>query len=302
MSSIEKAVEKLKKLEDREVSGILPVSGSKHHKQESENTGIDLPVKNLKKEKLSVDVQMDRLKKLGYISPDDMSSQISEEYRIIKRPLLMNAFGKGAVPIKNGNLIAVLSAIPGEGKTFTALNLAISIAMEKDTTILLIDADVTNPSLSRIFEIDSHPGLLDVLSGDVKNIKDVIHKTSIPSMSLISAGTSNPYAAELLSSESMHHFIKEVVERYSDRVIIFDAPPIMATSHAGILAHLAGQILVVVEAGRTLQSTIKEAVSKIDSDKVIGMVLNKSRETFNGGYYYGSYGHETITKSDESSK
>lgn len=301
MSSIEKAVEKLKKLERSGAPGVLHIPDPGNQKK-LPDSNIQTSAIRAGDEGITIDIQMERLKQLGYISPDDMSSQISEEYRIIKRPLLMNAFGKGAVPIENGNLVAVLSAIPGEGKTFTALNLSISIAMEKNTTILLVDADVTNPSLSRIFQIDTNPGLLDVLSGKVNNIKDVIHKTSISSLSLIPAGTSNPYAAELLSSDSMYEFVHEIANRYPDRIIIFDAPPILATSHASILAHMAGQILVVVEAGKTLQSTIKEAVSKIDSDKVVGLVLNKSRETTHGGYYYGSYGHGTITKDNEISK
>lgn len=298
MSSIEKAVEKLKKLERSGGPRPLPVSSPDRKSNQPDNK-TNTPVIHDNTENLSIDIQLDRLKNLGYISPENMSSQISEEYRIIKRPLLMNAFGKGAVPIENGNLVAVLSAIPGEGKTFTALNLSISISMEKDTTILLVDSDVTNPSLSRIFQTDSRPGLLDVLSGKVKNIGDVIHKTSIPSLSFIPAGTSNPYAAELLASESMYEFVREIANRYTDRIVIFDAPPVLATSHASILAQLAGQILVVVEAGKTLQSTIREAVSKINGDKVIGMVLNKSRETTHGGYYYGSYGHEAITKEYE---
>ena len=301
MSSIEKAIKRLKVKAVNEKQQITNESvADKVNENNNANSEILMLGNANVRENEILDIDTNRLKQLGYVCPDDMTSQIAEEYRNIKRPLLKNAFGKGAAPIENGNLIVVTSAIPGEGKTFTALNLAISIAMERNTTILLVDTDVTNPSLSRIFQLEEQPGLLDVLSDSKISVENIIHKTSIPTLSIIPAGHNHPYAAELLASNSMHQFVSEIVTRYPDRVVLFDAPPILATSHASILAHIAGQIMVVVEAGKTLQSSIKEAVSKLDNDKVIGMILNKSTYGFKGKYYgyYGSYGHGTIAKAD----
>jgi len=310
MSSIEKAIERLKSQGDGEKQRVSTEYIVDHvvndYIKENNNSNYEItrPDNEKPSEKKILNIDTERLKQLGYICPDDMTSQIAEEYRNIKRPLLKNAFGKGAVPIDYGNLIVVSSAVPGEGKTFTALNLAISISMERNTTILLVDTDVTNPSLSRIFQLEKQLGLLDVLSDKNINIGDIIHKTNIPTLSVIPAGHNNPYAAELLSSNRMHQFVHEIVQRYTDRIILFDAPPILATSHASVLAQIAGQIMIVVEAGKTLQSTIKEAVSKIDSNKVIGMILNKSRNVFKGRYYgyYGSYGHGSVAKADEIKK
>jgi len=310
MSSIEKTIKRLKMQKDGAIQNVPIEYGNetdvkKHVKQKNvTNSEITIPNDDVVSNNKILHIDTERLKNLGYICPDDMNSQIAEEFRNIKRPILMNAFGKGAAPIENGNLIVVLSAVPGEGKTFSAINLAISIAMERNTTILLVDTDVTNPSLSRIFQLDNQPGLLDVLSGNEIDIGDIIHKTSIPSLSIIPAGRNHQYAAELISSSRMHQFVEEIVKRYNDRIVLFDAPPILATSHANVLAHIAGQIMIVVEAGKTLQSIVKEAVSKIDSDKVIGMILNKSRNVFKGGYYgyYGSYGHGSVAKADEIKK
>ena len=281
MSSIEKIIEQLKQQsDDRVVVFDKPDVASTPSKTMKASTG------NV------IDVDFESLGKQGFLLPDETSTQLAEEYRMIKRPLLMNAFGKGAVPVENGNLISVASALPGEGKTFTSLNLAISMAMERDTTVLLVDTDVTNPSLSLLFGQEEAPGLMDVLANDDVDISDVILKTSVDKLRFIPAGQRNPHAAELLASKRMTRFAEEIAERYPDRIIIFDAPPILATSHSALVTNLAGQIVMVVEAGKTLQDKIKEALAQLSRDKVIGLVLNKSRKFIKHGYYgsYGSYG------------
>ena len=273
MNSIEKTIDLLKKKEEPEKQDIPYAHATDQEintQEEENNISNNMEVKpntgTVNNNKL-LNIDTMRLKNLGYICPDDMTSQIAEEYRNIKRPLLKNAFGKGAVPIENGKLIVISSAVPGEGKTFTALNLAISIAMERNTTILLVDTDVTNPSLSRIFQIENQTGLLDILSDNSVKVENVIHKTNIPNLSVISAGHNHPFAAELLASNHMHQFVSQVVDRYSDRIILFDAPPILATSHASLLTQMAGQVMLVVEAGKTLQATIKEAVIELTKPK-----------------------------------
>jgi len=229
------------------------------------------------------------LKDNGYITSEDEFSNLAEQYRAIKRPLLMNATGKGAAPVENGNIIMVVSALPGEGKTFTSLNLALSMAMERDTTVLLIDGDVSNPSLSRMVGLADKSGLTDVLL-ESADLADVIFDSNISGLKVLPAGRIHPNSTELLASEKMVTLTNELAKRYSNRIILFDSPPLLITSQAAVLAHQVGQIVVVVDAGETPQQTVIDAIELLDKNKVIGTVLNKQRWKFgqrNYGYYYG---------------
>lgn len=247
-------------------------------------------------EERAVDEKLDlvRLKAAGLITPEAERSQIAEEFRMIKRPLLKNAFGQGAPLVENGNLIMVSSGFPSEGKTFTSINLALSIASEMDHTVLLIDADVARPSVTSYFGIDTGPGLVDYLLGEQPDLSTLLIKTDIPKLTLLPAGKRHHHSTELLASESMRNLLEELSIRYPDRVIIFDSPPLLVTSEASVLASLVGQIVIVVESEKTTQTALKEALSLLDPDKSIGLVLNKSRQPFGSEYgtYYGYYGHE----------
>jgi len=296
MNSIEKIIEKLKNQENaselvKPVNNIVNDQYTFHAQKEV--------AKNNRTEKIELDKGF--LKEKGFLTDDDLKTKKAEEYRLIKRALLNNAWGKGAVSIDKGNIITVLSALPGEGKTFTAMNLAISLAMERNSTVLLIDSDVTKPSLTNLFKCNEKAGLLDLLEDEQLDVGNVICKTNIPKLSFIPAGNQNDHAAELLASRRMSEFVEEIAERYPDRIILFDAPPILATSHSTILAQLAGQILLVVGAGSTLQANIIEALSFIEKDKVIGLILNKSRRMFTMDYY-GSYGESMLSHEENKNK
>jgi len=240
-----------------------------------------------------VDLPLEYLKSLGMVTPDDPRSRVAEENRIIKRPLLMNIAGKGATTVENPNLVMVTSAQPGEGKTFTAINLAISIAMEQDKTVLFVDADVAKASAAALLGIpDDCPGLIDLLMAKGTRISDVLLHTSIPNLRILPAGHAHERSTELLASEDMQQLMGELAQRYPDRVIIFDSPPILFTTEAGVLASLMGQIVFVVAEKHTPQGKVVEALSHLGGDKVIGLLLNKSTNTRNGagGYGYG-YGY-----------
>ncbi len=230
------------------------------------------------------------LKQQGFLSPTDKRSRQAEEYRMIKRPLLDNAFADEAGLVDHGNLIMVTSAMPGEGKTFTSINLAISMAMEQDFTVLLVDCDDLRRSTTRLFELDDHLGLVDVLQEPELDLGEAILHTSLPRLRILPAGKGSGHTPELLASGRMRRLVQELSERYSDRVIIFDTPPLLATSQATTLAQLMGQILVVVEAGKTPMQAVQDAISQLDRNKAIGMVLNKSPEVFKSDYYGGYYG------------
>jgi protein-tyrosine kinase len=283
-SSIEKAIDRL----DQQKISTTPNQGSDQNAEITGSDSVDPTVPKRNTPLCTID--MANLEKHGFLTPDMESTSLAEEYRLIKRPLLMNAMGKGAAPVENGNLIMVSSALPGEGKTFTSVNLAMSMAMELDVTVLLIDSDVVKPALTNLFGLESRPGLIDLLLDDHLDIGDVIVNTSLKKLRVIPAGRSHVYSTELLASDQMRRITQELSQRYSDRIVLFDCPPLLATSQATVLSHLIGQVLMVVEAGKTSESVVTDAISLLDTNKVIGMVLNKSRGAFRGDYYGGYYG------------
>lgn len=238
-------------------------------------------------------VVKDLLKEANMLVPgSQLGESFSDEYRRIKRPLLANAFGKTASLVEQGNLILVTSSIPGEGKTHTAANLALSIAQEKDHTVLLVDCDVNKHGITRMFGLGDKRGLVDVLESDNLSIGDVLLRTDIPELCIISAGKGNDYVTELLASQKMSDFVSELASRYDDRVIIFDGPPLLPTPQTQVLAGLVGQIVFVIESGSTPQMLVKEALEMIPEEKATNLVMNKSEGISNrGGYYYGYYGY-----------
>jgi len=236
-----------------------------------------------------VELDLDALVASGIVSPNAPRSQIADQYRVIKRPLITNAMGKGAAPVENGNLIMVTSALAGEGKSFTAINLAMSIATELDNTVMLVDADVARPSVLRMLGLPASPGLLDMLVGDVADLSSVLLKTNIDKLTLLPSGTPHLRATELLASDAMTHLIANIAHRYSDRIIIFDSPPLLLTTESRVLATHMGQIVMVVHAQKTLQTDVQHALASIESCPVKMMVLNQARNSSQGGY--GGYGY-----------
>ena len=235
-------------------------------------------------------INLARLHRMGVVAPDAEKSQVAEEFRIIKRPLIANAFGQGTARVKNGNLIMVTSSLPGEGKSFCAINLAISMAMEMDRTVLLIDADVAKPRIPEYLGIHADKGLLDVLQDKDLKLSDVLIKTDIAKLTVLPAGRTYKRATELLASAAMTRLIEDIGNRYPDRIILFDSPPLLATSESSVLATHMGQIVMVVEAEKTSQEAVREALSHIQSCEVVGMLLNKTTPTPGADYYYGYYG------------
>lgn len=236
-----------------------------------------------------VDLDMARLAAAGIVTPSAARSVTAEQYRVVKRPLIRNATGQGASVLKHGNLIMVTSALAGEGKSFTALNLAMSIAAELDHTVMLVDADVARPSLPRMLGIEDGPGLLDVLDGTAA-MSDVLLRTNVDKLTVLRSGSFHPKATELLASEAMRQLLDDIATRYADRIVIFDSPPLLLTTEARVLATHMGQVVVVVQADKTLQSEVQHALATIESCPVRLLLLNQARHAAEGGYGYG-YGY-----------
>ncbi|MGH8670766.1 MAG: XrtA-associated tyrosine autokinase [Burkholderiales bacterium] len=234
-------------------------------------------------------INLENLKQVGMITPETEKSPLAEEFRIVKRPLLRNAFS-GETDQKNGNLVMITSALPGEGKTFCAVNLAISVALEQDRTVLLVDADIPKPSIPKLLGLQARKGLMDLLLEDGLTPADVLVRTNIDKLTVLPAGRSHRHATEILASESMQRLIDDLANRYPDRFIIFDSPPLI-TSEAGVIAHYMGQIVMVVEAERTPQEALKEALGKVAQYEV-SLLINKrvhAESNYGYGYGYGSY-------------
>jgi protein-tyrosine kinase len=186
------------------------------------------------------------------------------------------------------NLIVVSSALPGEGKTYCAINLAMSIAIEKDHTVLVVDADVARPSVLKVLGLPATAGLMDVLLSERRDLADVILKTNIASLSTLPAGRSNKHATELLASQTMSDLLDEIAGRYPDRIVIFDSPPLLLTTEAGVLAAQMGQVVLVIESETTTQRAVKKALRRLDNCTHIHLICNKTR-AFPGDNYYGYY-------------
>lgn len=234
-------------------------------------------------------IDLAALRARGFVTPDMARSQIADEFRIIKRPIMRNALGKDRV--KNGHRVMVASALPGEGKTYTAVNLAMSIAMELDTTVVLVDGDVAHPDLPNILGVRNSPGLLELLTQGDLDIEDVLVRTNIENLSVLPAGAHQPRATELLASDQMGVVLGELSARFPDRIIVFDSPPLLPTTEARVLATHMGQIVMVVAADSTRQHTVNLALETIESCEVVLMLLNKADKT-DVGSYYGYYGND----------
>ena len=235
-----------------------------------------------------VDLDFGRLQKMGFITPNRERTRTTEEFRLIKRAILQGISAARAEGRRNPNLVMVTSAIPNEGKSFNAINLAISIASEPDLNTLLVDADLVNPSIFETLGIEPGRGLVDIIESGDFNLSDVLVRTNIDGLTLLGAGTLNAMATELIASERMHRFVDEVAQRYKDRIVIFDAPPILATSEASVLTEHMSQIAFVIEADRTSHTQAKEAVDMIGPGPRVGLVLNKASARF-GARQFGAY-------------
>ncbi len=240
-----------------------------------------------------IDLNTEELEQRGFVSVESTRRLINEEYRAIKRKLLKNAFGALSTTLNNSNIIMVSSARPGEGKTFTAVNLALSIAAEKDKTVLLVDADVLRPNVSKTLRVKPRDGLMEYLLDEKQDISEVMYKTNIEKLRIIPAGKSHHLSTELLASQKMHETIDEIASRYPDRVVIIDTPPLIGINETAILTSFAGQAVVVTVEGKSRLSDISKATAQLNPDMAVGFVVNQaiiSSDDQQGyyGYYYAN--------------
>lgn len=236
-----------------------------------------------------IELDTERLVERGVMPQRRHAARISENYRSIKRPLLRNALGEQRETLPNANLIMIASALPGDGKSFTALNLALAIAAEPDRSVVLVDADVARGKLSECLGVREERGLLDVLRDEQLALTDVLLETNVPGLTVLSAGPKSDLATELFGTDRMAQVWNEFAATYPHCIVVFDSSPLLATNEAQILAGIAGQIVFVVKADGTPVPAVDEALAMLDRSKSINIVLNQAQALFGQEYKYGSY-------------
>jgi protein-tyrosine kinase len=250
-------------------------------------------------EKSSRVVHIDReaLRAAQLLPPPAMERHIAGQYRQIKRPLIAAAFGKSETPIEYGNVIMCASALSGEGKTFTSINLALSIAREKDVEVVLVNGDVAKPHLDRLFGLEGERGLMELLADHTLHPESFVLKTDVPGLSILPAGNKTDMATELLASERMQEVMHALSRHTARRIILLDSPPLLLSTESQALVASVGQIVLIVRADMTPQSAVMEAIEVTGGTKPISLILNQCCHALAAGYYgYGSYGNDPDTQ------
>lgn len=232
----------------------------------------------------------------GMITPSHRRSRLSEEVRLIKRRLLQR-IREHAPALPDGrqrlnNVFMITSARPSEGKSFVAVNLALSFAVDESLNVLLIDADVARPSIARTFGVTTDKGLTDLLREPQMEMSSVLLRADNMPLSLLAQGTHVASATELFGGDRMRTLVSEIANRYPDRIIIFDTPPLLATTEPVALAEQVGQVVFVVEAGNTSPDAVSSALNLVSRNADVSFVLNRCSYVATAddfGSYYDSY-------------
>jgi len=258
----------------------------------TEGPVVDTEGATVKAKRVVVDIGA--LRAFGCIAEETQGREFAGQYREIKRPLIERSLvSEAGESAREPSVIMVTSALPGDGKTFTSINLALSMARERDVSVLLVDADVQKADSSTVFGIRSERGLLDALVDETIDVESLVLRTNLPGLSLLSCGTAVEGATELLSSQRMRHIVaKLLVARHPRRIVLLDSPPLLITSEARSIIGIAGQAVVVIRAGKTPRRAVQDALALFEHQHV-GLVLNHMRRGLMQGYYgYGYYGTE----------
>jgi protein-tyrosine kinase len=265
-----------------------PVAASVAEKTAAPTPVVAMPPvadRSFGKRSREVTIDIDHLASQGYLTPMLSDRVLAEQIRIIKQALLKNVEDAAARGLRR-NLVLITSATAGEGKTFFSMNLAMSLAMEIDHHALLVDADVLRPSVLGRYGIESSAGLLDLASDPALDVSDVLLRTNVPKLTLLPAGKENRKSPELLSSVYIDSLLQELSERYADRLVIFDAPPILVSSGTRHLASRVGQVVMVVQADSADSRAVSQAFAAVDACPLVSTVLNRSSLPDPGAYGY----------------
>jgi protein-tyrosine kinase len=295
MSLVERALKKLQEDRKTDAGGLMPLAPVVVAKVVREpvgtTTSADVAYGRVEPLRKRVSISRTALREAGVIPPPDRERLIADQYRRIKRALIGNMSGRVEPAIQHPRLIMMTSALSGDGKTYTSVNLALSLAGEKDRTCLLVDGDVAKPHIGNLFGVQEEPGLLDALQDESLDVESLILPTDVPGLSILPAGKRHDQATEMLASERMLQILQRLESRDPRRIALVDSPPILLSSEARVLMNIMGQIVFVVRAGVTPKPAVLEALSQIDEGRYVGLILNQSETAHASGYYGYGYGY-----------
>jgi protein-tyrosine kinase len=285
MGVIENAIEKLRR--SGAATGTTGATGKFSRPVEQRSWASSAEPTNVSTRVIELD--RPRLMTAGYLPEAGQEFRFADYYQQVKRPVIRRAFAADAAPEQR--LIMITSALPGEGKTFTALNLALSMARERDMSVLLVDADFPKAHIGRALDVNKEPGLLDAAADATQDVESFVMRTNIPGLEILPGGRSNGDASEVVSSSRMIEVTARLTARNPRRLVLFDAAPLLVAGDARALSHIVGHILMVTRAGYTPRHALLEAVAQIDKKKLQGLVLNDAYTTITNSYYgYPEYG------------
>ncbi|WEK46892.1 MAG: capsular biosynthesis protein [Candidatus Andeanibacterium colombiense] len=231
------------------------------------------------------------LREQGLIEPEGGVTALLEEFRIVKRQLLQAAREGAHEGDHNTQRILICSPLPGEGKTFCAVNLALAIAAEQDSEVLLVDADFAKPSVLSVLGLPGGPGLMDALADPSLRVEDCVIGTDIPGLSVLPAGNQTTRDSEYLASDRTPAVLDRLTQGAPNRMVIFDSPPALAASPAAELAKFVGQALLIVRADTTGQSAIEDALHLLSTCPDIKLLLNAAMFSPSGRRFGSFYGY-----------
>jgi protein-tyrosine kinase len=231
------------------------------------------------------------LRELGYLPESSRERQFADHYRHIKRPLIAKVQAVAAnTGAQSPRLIMMASALPGDGKTFTSINLALSMARERDVSVVLVDADLPKPHVSRVFGVENEPGLLDALADPTIDVSTLLIPTDVGSFSILPAGKHNEAATEMLASARMATIVASLLANNPRRIVLFDSPPLLLSSESRALANIVGQVVLVVRSGATPRQAVVDVLEQIGNGPSVALVLNQGRVAHGDYYGYGENG------------
>lgn len=218
------------------------------------------------------------------------SNRTAESFRVLRSKILLPQDGRPAP-----KTIMVTSALPQEGKTFVTANLGIALAQGVDQHALLVDCDLRAPSLAKLFGISSENGLANYLQGN-DDLGSLLRRTSSVKLSILASGPPPVNPAELLGSARMQNLVEELSDRYPDRYVIFDTPPLEVASESKVLSQAVDAVVLVVRQGTSSRTLVEKFIADIGKDKIIGVIFNGYKTNFistrlvdKSHYYYGNY-------------
>ena len=275
MSLIENSLEKLRRATAKESTATAFPDASR-----SESV-VTLELRPAHKR---IAVDFGRLRTFGYLPEQGQERRFADYCHRIKRPLIDRALGSNSPA--DSRLILLSSALPGDGKTLVTLNLALSMARERDISVLLVDGDLPKARISHVLGLRDKMGLLDALKDDTLDVESLVLDTDVTNLEVLPAGQFSEGAAELLASARMRDIATRLISRHPKRLVLFDSAPLLVSSEARALAPIPGQVILVARARHTPRRSIADAIAQIDKKKLQGLVLNDARELgLEHGYY-----------------